>query len=80
MAATNASSFARAAPEAIDARAWSMPSAIEFAMPLAYSAVPALSVTISRGVPSVFLKKQSYRAPDRAAQRDAVRRLIESIA
>ncbi|HEY5208184.1 MAG TPA: 2-hydroxyacyl-CoA dehydratase family protein [Stellaceae bacterium] len=34
----------------------------------------------ARGVPSVLLQKQSYRAPDRAAQRDAVQRLVESIA
>jgi benzoyl-CoA reductase/2-hydroxyglutaryl-CoA dehydratase subunit BcrC/BadD/HgdB len=34
----------------------------------------------ARGIPSVFLKKQSYRAPDRAAQRDAVQGLVESIA
>lgn len=30
----------------------------------------------ARGIPSVFLKKQSYRAPDRAAQRDAVLELV----
>ncbi len=33
----------------------------------------------TRGIPSVFLKKQSYRAPDRAAQRDAVLNLVRSL-
>jgi benzoyl-CoA reductase/2-hydroxyglutaryl-CoA dehydratase subunit BcrC/BadD/HgdB len=33
----------------------------------------------ARGIPSVFLKKQSYRAPDRAAQRDAVLGLVRSL-
>ena len=34
----------------------------------------------ARGVKSLFLKKQSYRSPDRAAQRDAVRGFVESLA
>jgi benzoyl-CoA reductase/2-hydroxyglutaryl-CoA dehydratase subunit BcrC/BadD/HgdB len=34
----------------------------------------------ARGIPSIYLKKQSYRAPDRAAQRDAVLSLVRTIA
>ena len=33
----------------------------------------------ARGVKSLFLKKQSYRAPDRAAQREAVRGFVRSL-
>jgi benzoyl-CoA reductase/2-hydroxyglutaryl-CoA dehydratase subunit BcrC/BadD/HgdB len=33
----------------------------------------------ARGIPSIYLKKQSYRAPDRAAQRDAVLSLVRTI-
>jgi benzoyl-CoA reductase/2-hydroxyglutaryl-CoA dehydratase subunit BcrC/BadD/HgdB len=32
-----------------------------------------------RGVPSVFLKQQSYRSPDSEAQREAVRALLEQV-
>src|SRR5690606_5513524 len=46
VAATNASSFARAAPEAMVARASSTPLAIESAAPATYSAAPALSDTM----------------------------------
>jgi benzoyl-CoA reductase/2-hydroxyglutaryl-CoA dehydratase subunit BcrC/BadD/HgdB len=34
----------------------------------------------ARGIPSMFLKKQPYRTPDRAAQRDAVLSLVRAIA
>lgn len=34
----------------------------------------------TRGVKSLFLKKQSYRSPDRAAQRDSVREFVRSLA
>src|SRR5690606_17772708 len=49
--ATNSSSFARAPPLAMAARARAMPSAIESATPEAYSAAPAFSATISSGRP-----------------------------
>lgn len=34
----------------------------------------------ARGIPSVYLKKQSYRSPDLSAQRDTVQRLVRTIA
>jgi len=52
--ATKESSFFLAAPEAIDSRAFAIPSTIDGAIPAAYSAAPALRTTISRGVPSTL--------------------------
>src|SRR5512132_368387 len=65
--ATNAWSLCKAAPLPIAARARSMPSPIEPAIPAAYNAVPAFSTTISRGVPSTPRSASSTISFDSAA-------------
>src|SRR6185437_1801600 len=59
VAATNWSSFRLAAPDTTAARARSIPSGIVKATFAAYSATPALSTTISRGVPSMLFSASS---------------------
>src|SRR5690606_34901561 len=67
VAATNSSSFAFAAPDAMVACASSTPPAIESATPATYSAAPALSDTIRPGRPSASLIASSTMAFDSSA-------------
>src|SRR5690348_4171402 len=59
VAATKSSSFARAAPLSMAARARSMPSSIESHAFAAYSAAPALKTTMSRATPGLLSSASS---------------------
>src|SRR5581483_2088114 len=67
VAATNSSSFLRAAPDAMASRARSMPSSIEAATSHAYNAAPAFNSTISRATQVSFLSARSSIAFDSSA-------------